>query len=183
MTTKNKDKKIFLILTISAYVVLAGIMIYRAQQSPGSCPFLSMCSSPAPAVTATPKAKAVSPAAAASVTKATPVASVKPKEIKLPKLLELGSKSCVPCQMMEPILEKLTKEYKGIIKVEFVDVWLKENAAIGKKYKINSIPVQIIFDAEGKELWRHTGFISEEDILKKWKELGYDLLALKKNKK
>lgn len=162
MTAKNKDKKTFLILTISAYVVLAGIMIYKAQQSPGSCPFLSMCSSPAPATTVVP---------------------IKSKEMKLPKLLELGSKSCVPCQMMEPVLEKLTKEYKTIIKVEFIDVWLKENAAIGKKYKINSIPVQIFFDAEAKELWRHTGFISEEDILKKWKELGYDLIALKKNKK
>ena len=177
MTTKKKDKKTFLILTISAYVILVAIMIYRAQQSPGTCPFLSMCSSTAPVEA---KETSVVPTA---ITKATPVADPKPKEIKLPKLLELGSKSCVPCQMMKPILAKLTKEYKGIIKIEFIDVWLKENASVGKKYKINSIPVQIIFDAEGKELWRHTGFISEENILKKWKELGYDLPTLKKTKK
>ncbi|MBU8901606.1 MAG: thioredoxin family protein [Victivallales bacterium] len=177
MTTKNKDKKTFLILTISAYVILVAIMIYRAQQSPGTCPFLSMCGSSAPV-----EAKETS-AVPATIIKAIPVAALKSKINKLPKLLELGSKSCVPCQMMEPILAKLTKEYKGIIKIEFIDVWLKENVSIGKKYKINSIPVQIIFDAEGKELWRHTGFMSEENILKKWKELGYDLAALKKAKK
>ena len=167
---KNKDKKTFLILTISAYVVLAGFMIYRAQQSPGSCPFLSLCGS----TEAKETNKVVAPAAAVKE---------KAKEVKLPTLLELGSKSCVPCQMMEPILAKLEKEYDGILKVKFIDVWLKENIGVGKKYKINSIPVQIFFDAEGKELWRHTGYFSEDEILKKWKELGYDLPALKKNKK
>jgi thioredoxin len=166
MNDKKKNIKTFLILTITAYVVLAGIMIYRAQQSPGTCPFVSQSNASTPAV---------------AVVKVKPV--TKAKEIKLPRLLELGSKSCVPCQMMEPILAKLKKEYAGILQVSFIDVWLKENIAIGKKYKINIIPTQIFFDAEGKELWRHTDFFSEEDILKKWKELGYDLLALKKTKK
>jgi len=179
-TKKKNDKKTFLILTIIAYAVLAGLMIYKAQQSPGNCPFLSMCSSPA----TTEKAKVVS-AAVPLVKKAETVikTETKTKEAKLPELLELGSKSCAPCQMMEPILAKLKKGYDGVLKVSFVDVWLKENEAVGKKYKINSIPVQIFFNAEGKELWRHTGFFSEENIVKKWKELGYDLSALKKNKK
>ncbi len=168
---KNKDKKTFLILTISAYVVLAGLMIYRAEQSPGTCPFLSACSSPA----TTETAKAASPAVAAVTEKA--------NEIKLPTLLDFGSKSCVPCQMMEPILAKLTKEYDGILKVKFIDVGFKENVAIGMKHKINTIPTQIFFNAEGKELWRNTGYLSEEEIMRKWKELGYDLPALKKNKK
>jgi thioredoxin 1 len=34
------------------------------------------------------------------------------------------------------------------------------------------IPTQIFFDAEGRELFRHTGFLAKEDILAKWKELG-----------
>ena len=170
---KNKDKKTFLILTISAYVVLAGFMIYRAQQSPGTCPFLSLCGKQE----TTETNKVVAPAVAREKVKE------KAKETKLPTLLELGSKSCVPCQMMEPILAKLEKDYDGILKVKFIDVGLKENIAVGKKYKINSIPVQIFFDSEGKELWRHTGYFSEDEILKKWKELGYDLPTLKKSKK
>jgi len=164
MNDIKKNKKTFLILTISAYVVLAGIMIYKVQQSPRTCPLMSSSSSKDTVA----KTETI---ALAPIT----VAKAQAKEVKLPRLLELGSKSCRPCQEMEPILTKLTKEYAGVLEISFIDVWLKENEAVGKKYKINSIPVQIFFDAEGKELWRHTGFFSEEDILKKWKELGYDL--------
>ncbi|MFA7230693.1 MAG: thioredoxin family protein [Victivallaceae bacterium] len=98
---------------------------------------------------------------------------------KLPKLLDLGSKKCVPCKMMAPILEKLEKEYTGILRIEFIDVWVKENVEIAERYKISAIPTQIFFDAEGKELWRHTGYLSEEDILKQWKTLGYDFEKIK----
>lgn len=92
----------------------------------------------------------------------------------LPKLLDLGATQCIPCKMMAPILEEMKKEYAGRMEVEFIDVWQKENAEKAKKYGIESIPTQIFFDTAGKELWRHVGFISKEDILAKWKELGFD---------
>ena len=44
-----------------------------------------------------------------------------------------------------------------------------------KKYDVEMIPTQIFFDADGKELFRHTGFFSKEDILAKWKELDVEL--------
>lgn len=93
----------------------------------------------------------------------------------LPKLLDLGATQCIPCKKMAPILEEMKKEYAGRMEVEFVDVWQKENAEKAKKHGIESIPTQIFFDAAGKELWRHVGFISKEDILAKWKELGFDM--------
>jgi thioredoxin 1 len=92
---------------------------------------------------------------------------------KLPKLLDLGATKCVPCKMMAPILEELKKEYTGRMHVEFIDVWENENA--GKEYAVEMIPTQIFYDADGKELFRHTGFFGKEDILAKWKELGVDL--------
>jgi thioredoxin 1 len=91
--------------------------------------------------------------------------------IRLPKLLDLGATQCIPCKMMAPILEELKKEYAGRMEVEFIDVWKNEDA--GKPYGVRSIPTQIFYDANGKELFRHTGFFSKEDILAKWKELGY----------
>jgi thioredoxin 1 len=102
------------------------------------------------------------------------------KEKKLPLLLDLGAEKCIPCKMLAPILEEMKKEYKGVLIVKFIDVWKPENVAEGKKYKIETIPTQIFFDENGKELWRHVGFISKEDMLKKWKELGYDFEKLKK---
>jgi len=93
---------------------------------------------------------------------------------KLPKLLDLGSKQCIPCKMMAPILEELRKDYAGKFTVEFIDVWLRENAEAAKTHKIRVIPTQIFFSQEGKELWRHEGFLGKDAILAKWKELGYD---------
>jgi len=91
---------------------------------------------------------------------------------ELPKLLDLGATACIPCKLMAPILDELDKELTGRLEVEFIDVWKNPNEA--PKYKITTIPTQIYFDAQGKELWRHVGFISGEDILAKWKELGYE---------
>lgn len=93
----------------------------------------------------------------------------------LPRLVDLGAGKCIPCKMMAPILEELKAEYAGRMHVDFIDVW--EHPDEAKKYNINIIPTQIFYDPAGKELFRHEGFFSREDILGKWKELGYDLAA------
>jgi thioredoxin 1 len=36
------------------------------------------------------------------------------------------------------------------------------------------IPTQIFYAADGSELYRHTGFYGREDILGKWRELGFN---------
>lgn len=93
----------------------------------------------------------------------------------LPRLVDLGADKCIPCKMMAPILKELKTEFEGQLEVEFIDVWKKPDA--GKPYKINLIPTQIFYDASGKELFRHEGFFSKEDILAKWKEFGVSLKA------
>lgn len=84
----------------------------------------------------------------------------------LPRMLELGSDSCRPCQMMQPVLEELRKDYAGKLQVDFIDVWKDE--AAGKEYGVQSIPTQIFFDANGEEIFRHIGYYSKEDILAKF---------------
>ena len=91
----------------------------------------------------------------------------------LPRLVDLGAGKCIPCKMMAPILEELKTEYKGRFEVVIIDVW--ENPDEAKKYNIRLIPTQIFYDASGKELFRHEGFFSKEDILAKWKELGVNV--------
>jgi thioredoxin 1 len=90
----------------------------------------------------------------------------------LPALIDLGAGECIPCKMMAPILEELKKEYAGRLEVRFIDVWKKPDEA--GKYGIKLIPTQIFYDTSGKELFRHEGFYSKEDILAKWKEFGVD---------
>lgn len=91
---------------------------------------------------------------------------------KLPQLLDLGSTSCVPCKMMQPILEELTTEYKGQLVIRFIDVY--ENPSLTEKYNVRGIPTQIFLDAEGKEIARNTGFMAKDDILARWDSLGYE---------
>lgn len=91
----------------------------------------------------------------------------------LPRLIDLGADKCIPCKMMKPILEELEKEYSDQFEVVFIDVW--QNEAAGKAYRVNIIPTQIFIDASGKELFRHEGFFSKEDILAKWNELGIEV--------
>lgn len=88
----------------------------------------------------------------------------------LPRLLDLGSHSCVPCKMMMPILDTLREVYTGKINIEFIDVW--ENREAAAQYGIRAIPSQIIYDASGKELFRHEGFWSRKEIELKCEELG-----------
>ena len=91
----------------------------------------------------------------------------------LPRLVDIGAGTCIPCKMMAPILEELKKEYAGVFGVNFIDI--HKNPDQADKYNIRVIPTQIFFDASGKELFRNEGFFSKEDILAKWAELGVEL--------
>jgi thioredoxin 1 len=92
---------------------------------------------------------------------------------KLPKLLDLGSKSCIPCKAMAPILDSLRQLYKGKAEVEFIDV--KENRQASLDHKITLIPTQIFFDTTGTEVFRHIGFFPADSIKVHLKQVGAKL--------
>jgi len=91
----------------------------------------------------------------------------------LPRLVDVGAGTCIPCKMMMPVLAELRKEYTDRLSVEFYDIREDPNAV--QRYKIMVIPTQIFYDGSGNERFRHEGFFAKEDILAKWKELGVDL--------
>ena len=95
--------------------------------------------------------------------------------VALPRLVDLGAGKCAACKAMAPILDELRTTLAGQVQVEFIDVW--ENEAAAEAYGIRVIPTQIFQAADGKELFRHEGFISKEDILAKWKAFGVELTA------
>ena len=93
----------------------------------------------------------------------------------LPRLVDLGSTTCIPCKMMAPILEELKKEYAGRMQVDFIDVNKDPDAA--KPFGLRVIPTQVFYDASGKEIDRNEGFISKEDILARWRNKGITFSA------
>ncbi|MHC4591390.1 MAG: thioredoxin family protein [Planctomycetota bacterium] len=87
-----------------------------------------------------------------------------------PTLVDFGAEGCRPCDMMAPILERFKHEYAGKANVIFVHV--QHDQVLATRYGIRSIPVQVFFDAEGREVFRHTGFFGREEIQEKLAELG-----------
>jgi thioredoxin 1 len=91
---------------------------------------------------------------------------------KRPVLADFGRGTCIPCKMMQPILEKLREEYTGRAEILILDVG--EHASLSRKYRIMMIPTQIFFDSSGKEVSRHQGFMAEEDIVTQLKLMGVE---------
>ena len=85
-------------------------------------------------------------------------------------MVDLGADSCIPCKMMMPIITKLEKAYQGKAAIVFIDVWKDKEPA--KRFGIRAIPTQIFFDKNGKEVYRHTGFMGEADIVSQLKKMG-----------
>jgi len=90
-----------------------------------------------------------------------------------PTLVDFGASGCRPCDMMTPILDSLKKEYAGKVNVVFIHVGKEQ--VLAARYGIQSIPVQVFFDKQGKEVFRHEGFYPKEDILAQFRERGINL--------
>lgn len=98
------------------------------------------------------------------------VEAISAQPATLPRMVDLGADKCIPCKKMAPILVELRKEYSGRATIEFIDIWKNPDAA--EPYGVRIIPTQIFFGRNGKEVWRHEGFMAKAEIVAKLKELG-----------
>jgi len=72
----------------------------------------------------------------------------------IPVLVDFWAEWCMPCRMIEPIIDELSKDYKG--KIKFVKVNVDNNTQLATDLQILSIPVLIIFK-NAKEIKRIQG--------------------------
>jgi len=79
-------------------------------------------------------------------------------------LVELGGFGCKPCMKMDTVLQELEAIYKDGINIKTFRVTTDEGKAIAKYFGINAIPTQIIIARNGNEVFRHTGFLSKNDL-------------------
>ncbi len=87
-----------------------------------------------------------------------------------PVLADFGRGVCIPCKQMKPVLEELAAEYKE--KTSILIIEIDEYPALTRRHHIRLIPTQIFFDAQGKEVYRHEGFMSKKAIKEKLKDIG-----------
>ena len=80
-----------------------------------------------------------------------------------PAVVEFGANACASCREMKPVLESLEREHGERISVLNVDI-IKTRGYISR-YKIQLLPTQVFFDAQGREIGRNMGKVSAGEIL------------------
>jgi thioredoxin 1 len=65
------------------------------------------------------------------------------KKSDQPVLVDFWAEWCGPCRSVAPILEEISKEFAGQLKVVKLDV--ESNPAIAQAYKIRGIPALLLF--------------------------------------
>jgi thioredoxin 1 len=82
-------------------------------------------------------------------------------------LLEFGSTGCAVCKQMETEIGKVKASKSSKINVIFLNTNHPENQEFVKYFGISAIPMQVILDKTGAEFFKHYGFISAEELIKK----------------
>ncbi len=72
----------------------------------------------------------------------------------LPVLVDFWADWCMPCKMMEPVLDDLAAEYEG--KLVIVRVNVDEEQDLANRYEVVSIPSFLLFH-NGKVVAEHLG--------------------------
>ncbi|KIX13107.1 thioredoxin family protein [Dethiosulfatarculus sandiegensis] len=88
-------------------------------------------------------------------------------------MIDLGADKCIPCKMMAPIIKEVREEYNGKAVIAFIDVW-KDRSQVDR-FKLKGIPTQIFFDKNGKEQFRHLGFMDKEKMVSYLEKMGVTL--------
>ncbi|MGH2666426.1 thioredoxin domain-containing protein [Flavobacterium sp.] len=78
-------------------------------------------------------------------------------------VIDFYAEWCAPCKKMTPYLIKMQEELKG--KMTIVRLDADKNKTLVDTMKLDGLPVIIVYE-NGKEIWRNSGYISEEDLKK-----------------
>ena len=68
---------------------------------------------------------------------------------------------CVPCRKMSPIVDELKVEYESSAEILRID--MDKSELLADSYNIKAVPTFVLFK-DSKEIWRHTGLISKEEL-------------------
>ena len=80
---------------------------------------------------------------------------------QLPVVVDFWAEWCMPCKMIAPVLEQISQDYAGKLKVAKVNV--DDNGEIAQKFNIVSIPTLLLFK-DGEVVGQQVGAVPRETI-------------------
>ena len=86
----------------------------------------------------------------------------------IPVLVDFWAEWCMPCKMIAPVLEELSEEYDGKLKIGKLNV--DENADLAAQYSIVSIPTMLFFKG-GEVVKQQVGVVPKEQLKQSIDEL------------
>lgn len=81
----------------------------------------------------------------------------------IPVLVDFWATWCGPCMMLSPIIEEISKEYDGKIKVGKINT--DEQEELAAQFGIVAIPTLLLFK-EGKVVNKMSGYRAKDEIVK-----------------
>jgi thioredoxin 1 len=80
-----------------------------------------------------------------------------------PVLIDFFATWCGPCKTLGPILKEVKDSLGERISIIKIDV--DKNQELASKYQVRGVPTMILYQS-GKQLWRQSGVLSKDDIIK-----------------
>lgn len=80
-----------------------------------------------------------------------------------PVLIDFFATWCGPCKVLGPILKDVKDSLGERISIIKIDV--DKNQQVAAQYQVRGVPTMILFQ-NGKQLWRQSGVLSKDEIIK-----------------
>ena len=80
-----------------------------------------------------------------------------------PVLIDFFATWCGPCKMLGSILKEVKDNLGDRISIIKIDV--DKNQQIASKYQVRGVPTMILYQ-EGKQLWRQSGVLTKDEIIR-----------------
>lgn len=81
-----------------------------------------------------------------------------------PLVLVFTRDHCLPCELMAPWVQELARRHAGRVDFLTVNLDREENRELQGFFRVSGVPLQVFIDGRGREVDRHSGLATLEEL-------------------